>query len=39
MEGVAKIDVGRRKLIRIWTRRLVDWMRLFFWKHLPWEGS
>ncbi len=38
MEGVAKIDIGRRKLIWIWTRRLVDWMRLFFWKHLPWEG-
>jgi RND family efflux transporter MFP subunit len=39
MEGVAKIEIGRRKLIWIWTRRWVDWMRLFFWKHLPWEGS
>jgi RND family efflux transporter MFP subunit len=39
MEGVAKIDIGRRKLIWIWTRRWVDWMRLFCWKHLPWEGA
>jgi len=31
MEGVAKIEVGRRKLFWIWTHRLFDWLRLSFW--------
>jgi multidrug resistance efflux pump len=35
MEGVAKIEVGEEKLLRIWTRRLVDWLRLFVWTRLP----
>jgi len=35
MEGIAKIEVGEEKLLRIWTRHLVDWLRLFVWKHLP----
>jgi hypothetical protein len=35
MEGIAKIEVGQEKLLKIWTRRLVDWLRLFVWKHLP----
>lgn len=35
MEGVAKIDVGRRKLIWIWSRRLVGWLRLWSWAKLP----
>ena len=35
MEGIAKIEVGREKLLRIWTRRLVDWLRLFVWNKLP----
>jgi hypothetical protein len=35
MEGVAKITVGRQKLIWIWTHRLVDWMRLTLWAWLP----
>jgi RND family efflux transporter MFP subunit len=39
MEGVAKIDIGRRRLIWIWTRRLVDGLRLFVWKSLPWGVS
>ncbi len=39
MEGIVKIDIGKRKLIWIWTRRWVDGMRLFLWKHLPWGGS
>jgi multidrug resistance efflux pump len=35
MEGVAKIEIGREKLLWIWTRRLVDWLRLFVWNRLP----
>ncbi len=35
MEGVTKIDIGQKKLIWIWTRRLVDWLRLFAWSWLP----
>jgi hypothetical protein len=35
LEGVAKIDVDRRRLIWIWTRRAVDWLRLTLWSWLP----
>jgi multidrug efflux pump subunit AcrA (membrane-fusion protein) len=35
MEGVAKIDVGNRRLIWIWTRTLTDWLRLKAWQWLP----
>lgn len=35
MEGVAKIEVGERKLIWIWTRRLVGWIQLQLWKWMP----
>ena len=35
MEGVAKIEISRERLLWIWTRRLVDWLRLFFWSRLP----
>jgi multidrug resistance efflux pump/extradiol dioxygenase family protein len=35
MEGVCKIEVGRKKLLWIWTRRLVDWLRMFAWNRLP----
>lgn len=35
MEGVAKITAGNRKLIWIWTRYLVDWLRLELWTLLP----
>ena len=32
MKGVGKVQVGDRKLIWIWTRYLVDWMRIHvFW--------
>jgi RND family efflux transporter MFP subunit len=31
MEGVAKIEAGRRKLLWIWTHKLVDWLRLTLW--------
>ena len=32
MEGVAKFDVGRRRLVSIWTGSLVDWWRLALWR-------
>lgn len=35
MEGVAKVEVGDRKLIWIWTRYLLDWMRLQVWSLVP----
>jgi len=35
MEGVAKIEISQEKLLWIWTRRLVDWLRLFIWNRLP----
>jgi multidrug resistance efflux pump len=35
MEGITKIEIGREKLIWIWTRRLVEWFRLFVWTRLP----
>ena len=31
MEGVARIDMGERKLIWIWTHKLVDKIRLWLW--------
>lgn len=35
MEGVGKVDSGRASLLWIWTRPLVDWLRLTWWKLLP----
>ncbi len=35
MEGVAKIDAGRRRLLWIWTHELLDWLRLQLWSLLP----
>ncbi len=35
MEGVAKIDIGERKLLWILSRRLVEWFRMFTWSRLP----
>jgi multidrug resistance efflux pump len=35
MQGVAKVAVGRAKLLWIWIRRLVEWLRLFSWKWMP----
>lgn len=35
MEGVGKITVGSRRLIWIWTHRLVDWIRLWAWSWWP----
>ncbi len=35
MEGIAKIEIGREKMLWIWTRPLVNWLRLFAWNRLP----
>lgn len=35
MEGVAKISAGERRLIWIWTHRMVNWLRLAVWSWLP----
>ncbi|TKB06035.1 HlyD family efflux transporter periplasmic adaptor subunit [Desulforhopalus sp. IMCC35007] len=35
MEGVAKVNIDRRKLLWIWTHKLVDWWRLTFWSLRP----
>lgn len=35
MEGIGKISIDRRKLMTIWTRDLVDWIRLKVWQWWP----
>jgi RND family efflux transporter MFP subunit len=35
MEGVARVEVGRRSLLWITTHRVVDWLRLAAWAWLP----
>jgi biotin carboxyl carrier protein len=31
MEGVAKVDIGERPYVWIWTRRLINWIRMKLW--------
>ncbi|MFC1634169.1 HlyD family efflux transporter periplasmic adaptor subunit [Planctomycetota bacterium] len=31
MEGVAKVDVGKRHYVWIWTRKIVNWIRMKLW--------
>jgi len=31
MEGIAKVDMGQRRLFWIWTHTIVDRLRLWFW--------
>ncbi len=31
MEGVAKVSIGERRYIWIWTRRIVNWLRMKIW--------
>jgi len=31
MEGVAKVSVGKRRYVWIWTRRFVNWLRMKLW--------
>jgi RND family efflux transporter MFP subunit len=35
MEGVGKIEIGERKLLWIWTHRMVDWLKLKAWSWWP----
>jgi biotin carboxyl carrier protein len=35
MEGVGKVDIGERRYIWIWTRSVVDSLRLLLWQWLP----
>lgn len=35
LEGVGKIEVDRRLLVRIWLRPVLDWIRLKLWTWLP----
>ncbi|MFN4088238.1 MAG: efflux RND transporter periplasmic adaptor subunit [Alphaproteobacteria bacterium] len=39
MEGVARIDVDERRVVWIWTRTLVDWLRQAAWRWWPFAGS
>jgi hypothetical protein len=31
MEGIAKVSIGKRLYIWIWTRRIVNWLRMKLW--------
>jgi biotin carboxyl carrier protein len=31
MEGVAKIDLGERRYAELWTRKLINWVRMKLW--------
>ena len=35
MDGVGKIEVDERKLIWIWTYKIVHWVRMWFWTWWP----
>ncbi|MBW2103378.1 MAG: HlyD family secretion protein, partial [Deltaproteobacteria bacterium] len=35
MEGVGKVFVERRKLVRIWTQNLREWFSLWLWSWWP----
>jgi biotin carboxyl carrier protein len=35
MRGIAKLDVDTRRVVWIWTRSFVQWVRLFVWR---WSG-
>lgn len=35
MQGVGKVTVGRAGLLWVWTRPLLDWLRLAWWKLVP----
>ena len=35
MEGVGKIHVDERKLLWIWTHKLVHWVRMWIWSWWP----
>ena len=31
MEGSARVDVEQRRYVWIWTRRMIDWVRMKLW--------
>jgi multidrug efflux pump subunit AcrA (membrane-fusion protein) len=35
MEGVGKITVGEGRLLYVWSRSLIDWVRVGLWKWWP----
>jgi multidrug efflux pump subunit AcrA (membrane-fusion protein) len=35
MEGIGKINVGRERMIWIWTHDFIDWLRLWVWSWWP----
>jgi RND family efflux transporter MFP subunit len=35
MEGVGKVTAGERRLVWIWTRGFVDWLRIALWSWMP----
>jgi RND family efflux transporter MFP subunit len=35
MQGVGKVEIGERKLLWIWTHKLIDWLRLWTWNLWP----
>ncbi|MFK7893104.1 MAG: efflux RND transporter periplasmic adaptor subunit [Granulosicoccus sp.] len=35
MQGIAKVRIGKRRRIWIWTHALTDWLRLQYWKFKP----
>jgi RND family efflux transporter MFP subunit len=35
MQGVAKIDIGTRRILWVWTRSLVNWLSVKLWSWLP----
>jgi len=35
MEGVAKVEAGRARLIWIWTHEVIEWLRLKIWSWWP----
>lgn len=36
MNGAGRIDIDERRLIAIWTRPLLDWIKVSSWRWLPW---
>ncbi len=35
LEGVGKVNVGREKLLWVWTHSFTDWLRLSLWNWMP----
>jgi multidrug resistance efflux pump len=35
MEGIGKIEIGERRLLWIWTHRMIDWLKLQAWAWWP----